>query len=100
MTLKSKKARKAVEADECFYIQNEAIIRGKERIDLDTDPPPDLAIEIDITSRTHFDNYEKLAVPELWRFDGKDLNHPRQSPHRYTQLAMNFPCPMVIWTKR
>jgi len=32
-----------------------------------------LAIEIDITSRTHFDNYEKLGVPELWRYDGSSL---------------------------
>lgn len=93
MTLKSKKARKAVEADECFYIQNEAIIRGKERIDLDTDPPPDLAIEIDITSRTHFDNYEKLAVPELWRFDGKELHISvlHHGVYQNTESSYQFP---------
>jgi Uma2 family endonuclease len=72
-TLRSSKAQKAVEPDECFYIQHEAAIRGKKKIHLDLDPPPDLAIEIDITSRTHFDNYEKLGVPELWRFDGQEL---------------------------
>lgn len=74
VTLRSSKAQKAVEPDECFYIQHEAAIRGKKAIHMDFDPPPDLAIEIDITSRTHFDNYEKLAVPELWRFDGQELN--------------------------
>jgi Uma2 family endonuclease len=73
MTLKNKKVEKAVEPDECFYIQHEAIIRGKERIDLAIDPAPDLAIEIDITNRTHLDNYEVLGIPELWRFDGKTL---------------------------
>ncbi|MDO9106972.1 MAG: Uma2 family endonuclease [Methylovulum sp.] len=73
VTLKSEKAKKAVEPDECFYIQHESVIRGKERIDLNVDPPPDLAIEIDITHRTHFDNYEKLGIPELWRFNGKEL---------------------------
>jgi Uma2 family endonuclease len=41
-----------VEPDDCFYIQNEAAIRGKDRIDLTIDPPPDLAIEIDNTSST------------------------------------------------
>jgi len=40
-------------------------------IDLTIVPPPDLAIEIDITSRTGFDNYEALGVLELWRYNGK-----------------------------
>ena len=73
VTLKSEKAKKAVEPDECFYIQHESVIRGKDNIDLNYDPPPDLAIEIDITHRSHFDNYEKLGVPELWRFNGREL---------------------------
>ncbi|PMB54169.1 hypothetical protein CEN39_00440 [Fischerella thermalis CCMEE 5201] len=62
-----------VEPDDCFYIQNEAAVRNKDRIDLETDPVPDLAIEIDITSRTRFNNYEALGVPELWRWNGKKL---------------------------
>ncbi len=62
-----------VEPDDCFYIENEAAVRGKSRINLKTDPPPDLALEIDITSRTRFDNYEALGVPELWRFNGQSL---------------------------
>jgi Uma2 family endonuclease len=72
-TFKNEKMAKAVEPDECFYFQNEATVRGKDRIDLTIDPPPDLAIEIDISSRTHFDNYEKLGVKELWRYDGDKL---------------------------
>ena len=74
MTLKSQKAKKAVEPDVCFYIQHEAVIRGKAKIDLNVDPAPDLALEIDITNRTHFDHYETLGVPELWRFAGEVLN--------------------------
>ncbi|MEH1933606.1 MAG: Uma2 family endonuclease [Nostoc sp.] len=62
-----------VEPDDCFYIQNEARIRGKDRINLETDPPPDLAIVIDITSRTRFNNYQALRVPELWRWNGSLL---------------------------
>ncbi|MEA5621559.1 Uma2 family endonuclease [Nostoc sp. UHCC 0251] len=62
-----------VEPDDCFYIQNEARIRGKDRINLEIDPPPDLAIEIDITSRTRFNNYQALRVPELWRWNGSKL---------------------------
>lgn len=51
-TLKNERSRQAVEPDTSFYIQNQAAIIGKNRIDLNIDPPPDLAIEIDITSRT------------------------------------------------
>lgn len=64
-----KEQTQGLEPDQCFYIQNEAAIRGKQRIDLIVDPPPDLAIEMDITSRTHLSLYAALRVPELWRFD-------------------------------
>ncbi len=60
---------KGVEADECYYIQNEAIIRGKMAIDLTIDPPPDLAIEVDVTSLSlpRLPIYGALGVPEVWR---------------------------------
>ena len=52
--------------DACFYIQNWQAMLGKERLDLTVDPPPDLAIEVDLTSLTSLDIYQTLAVPELW----------------------------------
>lgn len=58
------------EADQSFYIQNEAIVRNKLKIDLTIDPPPDLAIEID-TTHSSIDKmavYAGLKVPEVWRF--------------------------------
>lgn len=55
-----------VEPDTCFYIQNRQAILGKERINLTIDPPPDLAIEVDLTSITDIEAYEILKVPELW----------------------------------
>jgi len=72
-TFKSESMQQGLEADDCFYIENEAAVRGKERLDLTVDPPPDLAIEIDITSRTRLDNYQVLGVKELWRFNGREL---------------------------
>lgn len=62
------------EADECFYIQNETVMRGRLKIDLKTDPPPDLAIEIDTTNSSidKMSIYAELKVPGVWRFeDGK-----------------------------
>lgn len=61
--------RKGLEADECFYIQNEQAVRGKDEINLTIDPPPYLAIEVDHTSRSinRLDIYPAIGVPEVWR---------------------------------
>lgn len=55
-----------VEPDTCFYVENRQAILGKNRIDLTIDPPPDLAIEVDLTSVTSLEAYRPLAMPELW----------------------------------
>ncbi|MEO1634278.1 MAG: Uma2 family endonuclease [Cyanobacteria bacterium J06631_9] len=64
-----------LEPDQCYYIQNELLVRGVEQIDLNQLPPPDLAAEIDITSSSldRFEIYKNLGVPEIWRFDGECL---------------------------
>ncbi|WP_416671752.1 Uma2 family endonuclease [Egbenema bharatensis] len=63
--------QKGIEPDECYYIQNEAAVRGKDVIDLTIDPPPDLAIEVDKTSSSidRLGIYAALGVPEVWRYD-------------------------------
>jgi Uma2 family endonuclease len=92
-TFKNENMAQAIEADDCFYIQNEAAVRGKNRIDLSTDPPPDLAIEIDLTSRTQFNNYEALGVPELWRYNGRSLQISVLQDGKYVQSdrSLQFP---------
>lgn len=65
-TFKRREMSAGIEPDDCFYIQNYQAVIGKQRIDLDIDPPPDLALETDVTSKTEVDAYEALAVPELW----------------------------------
>ncbi|MEG4804489.1 Uma2 family endonuclease [Microcoleus sp. ARI1-B5] len=72
-TFKRETKKSGVEPDQCFYIQNHQVMRGKRRVDLTADPPPDLAIEIDVTSKTQLDAYEALQVPELWRYENNQL---------------------------
>jgi Uma2 family endonuclease len=69
-TFRNSKTLKGIEPDQCFYIQHERAVRGKKRLDLSVDPPPDLVLEVDVTSRTHPETYAALGVPELWRRDG------------------------------
>lgn len=92
-TYKNQAMLKGIEPDQCFYIQNESAIRGKKRLDLTVDPPPDLALEIDITSRTHPNIYQALGVPELWRFDrGKlQINLLRQGKYVEVESSPIFP---------
>lgn len=72
-TMRKQSVQKAAEPDECFYIEHAAAIRGKRQISLDIDPPPDLAVEIDIYSPTDRALYAALGVPELWIYDGNQL---------------------------
>ncbi|MGI2905956.1 Uma2 family endonuclease [Tolypothrix sp. VBCCA 56010] len=92
-TFKNKAMAQGIEPDQCFYIQNESKIRGKKRLDLTVDPPPDLALEVDITSRTHPNIYQALKVPELWRFEkGKlQINILQDGNYVESQSSLNFP---------
>jgi Uma2 family endonuclease len=75
MTFKRSRQRRGLEPDECYWIRSEPLVRGKDRIDLQHDPPPDLVIEIDIThsSLDRLSIYAVLGVPEVWRFNGQEL---------------------------
>jgi Uma2 family endonuclease len=72
-TFKRSEMSAGIEPDTCFYIQNASKMIGKRRIDLSVDPPPDLAIEIDITSKTQLSAYVALKVPELWCYANDKL---------------------------
>lgn len=61
-----------VEPDACFYIQNYQRMIGRRRLEPD-DPPPDLAIQSDVTSKTKLDAYRAVGVPELWVYDNGTL---------------------------
>jgi Uma2 family endonuclease len=92
-TFKNEEMDKGIEPDNCFYIQNEAAVRGKNRLDLTVDPPPDLALEIDVTSRTHLSIYEALGVHELWRFEnGKlQINVLQEGKYIKCEYSPKFP---------
>jgi Uma2 family endonuclease len=67
-TFKNSRMKTGIEPDDCFYLTNCQAIVGKKRLDLDLDPAPDLAIEVDLTSPTQISAYAALGVPEIWRY--------------------------------
>ena len=74
-THKNELQQKGVEPGDYFYIKNASRVIGK-KIDLRTDPPPDLAIEVDFfnPSLSKFPIYAALQVPELWRYKNDEVN--------------------------
>jgi Uma2 family endonuclease len=96
-TLKRKSLAKGIEPDSCYYIQNEAAMRGRETLNLEIDPPPDLAVEIDITSSSvnKFNIYAALGVAELWRYDGEVLNFYQLVENQYIEIKFSLAFPLV-----
>lgn len=80
-----------LEPDNCFYFQNESLIRGKLSFDLTQDPPPDLALEIDITSKSlaRFPIYARLGVSEIWCYDRGELSIYGLQQGQYIQVEQS-----------
>ncbi|MEM1425989.1 MAG: Uma2 family endonuclease [Cyanobacteria bacterium P01_H01_bin.130] len=102
-TFKSVGTFRGVEPDSCFYIPNEAKVRGRDRLDLSIDPPPDLVIEVDITSRSYPEIYAALGVPELWQYNRQsfliqhlDLDSQTYNAYPESQYFPGFPLTEVL----
>jgi Uma2 family endonuclease len=89
------------EPDECFYIENINLIKGKKRIDLAQDPPPDLVVEIDITNSSinRFQVYADMGVPEIWRYDGNDFSINILENHKYISVEQSLAFPNLPLTE-
>lgn len=97
-TFKREGMAAGIEPDDCFYIQNYKAVIGKNRLDLTVDPPPDLALETDLTSKTELDAYEALRVPELWIYQGGILKINVLQAGRYveSEISSTFPSIAVV----
>jgi Uma2 family endonuclease len=87
-----------LEPDECYYVANEVRVRGKRKLDLKKDPPPDLAVEIEVTRKVldRLASYSKLGVPEIWRLDGKSVTFLKLARGNYRPLKRSLAFPMLV----
>jgi Uma2 family endonuclease len=97
MTIKQPQMAAGEEPDSCYYIANEPSVRGKIKLDFAIDPPPDLVLEIDITSSSldRLSIYAKLGVNELWRYDGTTLVFYSLQASRYVEVDRSLTFPML-----
>jgi Uma2 family endonuclease len=96
MTLEREDLDRSIEPDKCFYLEHEPLVRGKKSVKLPKDPPPNLAVESEVSRRAikHLPIYEALGVPEVWRTDGDSVTfHVLQPDGKYVvvERSRNFP---------
>jgi Uma2 family endonuclease len=74
-TFRRKRKEAGVEGDQAYYITSYELVRGKKSVDLRTDPPPDLAVEIVVThgADDSLEVYRRLGVPEVWVCTDREL---------------------------
>lgn len=95
-TFRREEIDRGLEPDECFWIEHAMVIDNHRNWDPGVDPPPDLAVEIDVASSSvnREEIYARLGVPELWRFDGKDLQACRlnvEGEYELVERSTSFP---------
>ena len=97
-TLRRRGRRRGIDPDACFWIASAPRMAGRRRLHLRTDPPPDLAVEVDVT-RSSLDRlsiYAALNVPEVWRLDGDTLTfHVLGADGKFAQAAASRSFPLV-----
>ena len=95
LTCRREDLERGLEPDQCYYIENEASVRNLQQINLNQDPPPDLVIEIDITSSSinRMELYAALGVSEVWRYDGSCLKFYQLEGKEYAErnVSPKFP---------
>jgi Uma2 family endonuclease len=94
-TFRREDLARGLEPDQCFYLKNARRVAKLHVIDLRRDPPPDLALEVDIASSSldRMSIYAALRVPEVWRIDGENLHffRLRKSAYDEVERSVNFP---------
>jgi Uma2 family endonuclease len=88
-TFKLARKKQGLEPDSCFYVTHIREVRGKERIDMEVDPPPDLVVEVAVTrpSVSKFPLCAALAIPEIWTYDGNRLAMYGLRGTEYVEIA-------------
>lgn len=96
-TFHEKSFSKGFEPDSCFYIQSLDKIAGKQDLDTETDPPPDLIIEINKTSSSvpRMPIFAAFGVGEVWRFTKKQVKFYVLREGVYLESKMSLALPIL-----
>lgn len=95
VTVRRSDLTKGFEADESYYVTHAAELLAKRELDFEVDPPPDLVVEVEITSSAikKMPLFAAMKVPEVWRHDGKSLTMYRRENEGYVQIDSSIELP-------
>jgi Uma2 family endonuclease len=99
MTMKRRPKKRGFEPDQCYWIASEPLIHGKVKIDVKVDPPPDLALEIEVTrsALNRMAIYAAMGVREVWRFDTRTLTfHVLDAQGKYQKSLDSQAVPTLL----
>jgi Uma2 family endonuclease len=96
-TIKKTTLHKGLEPDACFYVQTANALGNSVHLDFEVDPPPDIAVEIDVhhDSLSKLPIYAALGVREIWRYDGQELSIYVLEAGKYVPVAQSQALPML-----
>ena len=99
-TITSESVERGFQPDEAYYIANEPLVRGKDYFEPDVDPPPDLLIEVDVTSssKSRLPCFAVMKVPEVWRivdFQVSFLHLNREGQYSTSDRSRSIPILMM-----
>ncbi len=88
-TFKRKRDKQGAEPDICFYVTNVEGIIGKDEVHPDSDPLPDVVVEVDISyhSPIKLEIYRSFSIPEIWRYDGNRMRFFRLGQDKYIEIS-------------
>lgn len=100
-TFQRQDLERGFEPDECYYVQNADLMRGKDSVNLAFDPPPDLTIEIDVkhSSLNRMSIFAAIGIPEVWRYDGENLTIYLLENEEYKESDVSSVVPNVTAEK-
>jgi Uma2 family endonuclease len=96
-TFKQKRLLQGAEPDTCFYVENAKRIIGKGDIDLAKDPPPDIIVEVDVSHQStgKLSFYSAIGVPEIWRYDERQVRILHLVEGRYVEMSASLTFPVL-----
>ena len=96
-TMKKRQKRKGNEPDACFYVQTAGVIGNRIHLSMEVDPPPDVAVEVDVhhDSQDKYSIYAAFGVPEIWRYDGEEMKIYLLEDGRYVESPTGSALPML-----
>jgi Uma2 family endonuclease len=98
MTIRRADLDRGFEPDECYYIANALRMSDLREPDFTVDPPPDLGIEVDVTSSSldRQELYAAIRIPELWRLDDDGVRFLQLQPDgTYAVVARSLSFPFL-----